>query len=102
MSLPEVLLWQLLRRKLTGARFRHQHPIGVYSLDFYCPAAKLAFEIDGESHSMGDRPQRDTARDLWLRERGIEVIRLAAADVLKSPESAADSIARLTISRMRP
>jgi len=55
MSLPEVLLWQQLRKRDQGLRFRRQHPAGPYVLDFYCPSIKLAVEVDGEAHARGDR-----------------------------------------------
>jgi very-short-patch-repair endonuclease len=48
MTLPEVLLWQQLRRN--EQHWRNQHPSGPYSLDFYCDAAKLCVEVDGEAH----------------------------------------------------
>jgi very-short-patch-repair endonuclease len=65
MDLPEVLLWtELRRRRLAGLRFRRQHPIGRYILDFYCHEARLAVEIDGYSHDVADRPQRDQRRDV--------------------------------------
>ncbi|MBD0414504.1 endonuclease domain-containing protein [Oryzicola mucosus] len=51
MSLPEVLLWEQLRQlRLGGLRFRRQHPIGPYGLDFYCPKARLVVEVDGAHH----------------------------------------------------
>ncbi|WP_347233084.1 endonuclease domain-containing protein [Sphingomonas glacialis] len=62
MSLPEVLLWQVLRTRPDGHRFRRQAPAGDYVLDFYCAPARLAIEVDGEAHSRGDRPARDGAR----------------------------------------
>ena len=90
MSLPEVLLWQHLR--LADLNIRKQHPCGPYVLDFYCPAAKLAIEIDGVAHDMGDRPLRDEARDAFLRERRLEVIHPTAAEVLRDVSAAADTI----------
>jgi very-short-patch-repair endonuclease len=67
MSLPEVLLWKAIRvGAVERLRFRRQHPIGPYVLDFYCEAAKLAVEVDGASHGAGDRPARDARRDAWL------------------------------------
>ena len=63
MSLPEVLLWQQLKGKATGRKWRKQHPAGPYSLDFYCDGAKLCVEVDGEAHDRGDRPAKDAARD---------------------------------------
>ncbi|WP_457311679.1 endonuclease domain-containing protein [Sphingomonas sp. UYAg733] len=84
MSFPEVLLWRELRKKPNGLRFRRQHPADPYTLDFYCAAARLAIEVDGEAHSRGDRPQRDEVRDRWLADRDIRVLRIRAEDVLKN------------------
>jgi len=82
MSLPEVLLWQQLRRrKLNGLSFRRQHPIGPYILDFYCAIARLAVEIDGLGHE--GRVAYDTRRDSWLADRGIRVLRIPAANILR-------------------
>jgi very-short-patch-repair endonuclease len=99
MSLPEVMLWQILRRQPGGIKFRRQHPIGQYVLDFYVLNLKLAIEVDGASHDMGDRPERDDLRDQWLESRGIRVIRIAAKDVLADPAKAADGIVRLCAER---
>lgn len=94
MSLPEVLLWNGLRRNGEGLRFRRQHPIGPYVVDFYHSAARLVIEIDGIAHDMGDRPARDEARQGYLEKNGYTVIRLPAADVLKNADDAADKIVR--------
>jgi very-short-patch-repair endonuclease len=83
MSLPEVVVWQLLRsRRLKELRFRRQHPIGPYVLDFYCPSARLAVEIDGMSHDFAGRAVRDARRDAWLNDRDVRVLRVEAKDVL--------------------
>jgi len=87
MSLPEVLLWEQLRAGKQGLKYRRQHPIGPYIADFYCSAAKLVIEIDGEAHDRGDRPERDIVRDTAMRNAGYEVLRIAAADVLKDMEA---------------
>jgi very-short-patch-repair endonuclease len=86
MSLPEVLLWQQLRRGGTGHHWRNQHPAGPYSLDFCCDAAKLCVEVDGEAHERGDRPERDARRDAWLAANGITTLRIPAAEVLGNLE----------------
>lgn len=67
-----------LRRKAHGLRFRRQHPVGAYVLDFYCDAAKPAVEVDGQFHWMGDAQVRDAEPDAWLGLRGIRVLRLSA------------------------
>jgi very-short-patch-repair endonuclease len=93
-SLPEALLWRQLRLQPDGVKIRRQHPIGDWVLDFYCAAAKVGFEIDGIAHDMGERPLRDQQRDEALGALGIAVVRIAAADVLRSPEAVAESIVR--------
>ena len=92
MTLPEILLWQRLFKSPDGVKFRRQYSIDPYVLDFYCAEAKVAIEIDGIVHDMGDNPQRDEERDDLLLEFGIEVLRVAAVDVLKSPDEVADAI----------
>ena len=82
MSLPEVLLWQVLRGKPHGLKFRRQHPTGPYDLDFYCSDARLAIEVDGQAHERGDRPARDVARDCWLQHKEVETLRIPATEVL--------------------
>ena len=87
LTLPEVILWQALRgRRLDGIRFRRQHPVGPYILDFYCEDAKLAVEVDGSGHEHPDQARHDDRRTAWLGLRGIAVMRIAARDVLKHPD----------------
>jgi very-short-patch-repair endonuclease len=95
LTLPEVLLWQALRRRgLAGLRFRRQHPIGPYILDFYCDEFRLAVEIDGQSHDHPDNIAHDQRRTGWLNRQGIQVIRLAARDVLADMDGALGVIRR--------
>jgi very-short-patch-repair endonuclease len=96
MTPPEVRLWAILRSAPNGIRFRRQHPIGPYVLDFYCPRAKLAIEIDGIAHDMGDTPRRDLARDRWLAEQGIATMRIAASDVFQRLETVVENILERT------
>ena len=87
LTLPEGMLWQALLQRPDGLKFRRQHPIGRCIVDFYCAAARLAIEVDGESHSMGDRPNRDLRRDHWLRDQGVQVIRFTATEVMTDLQS---------------
>src|SRR6185503_3129223 len=92
MNLPEVVLWQVLRRgQVAGLRFRRQHPIGPYILDFYCPHARLAIEVDGFAHDAAARVVHDARRKAWLAQHGITVLRIPASDVLRD-ESLEDVI----------
>jgi len=77
----ETTLWNALKDRPGGFKFRRQHPAGDYVLDFFCPAAGLAIEIDGEAHDRGDRPERDAARDGILRDWGVETLRIPAREV---------------------
>ena len=92
MSLPEVLLWRILKTRPMGVKFRNQHPIDRFVVDFYCHAAKAIFEIDGISHDMGDQPQFDVERDKILTDMGLQVVRIPATEVLKDVESVADAM----------
>ncbi|WP_367113614.1 endonuclease domain-containing protein [uncultured Sphingomonas sp.] len=95
MPLPEVQLWQRLCGSPRGVRFRRQHPIGPYVVDFYCAKASLVFEIDGMAHDCADRPARDALRDAFLTENGHRVVRIAAARVLADAQATADAIVSL-------
>jgi very-short-patch-repair endonuclease len=78
---PEARLWAALRRQQMGVKFRRQHPIGPYIIDFFCASLKLAIEVDGTSHGSEEAAAHDARRTLWLASQGIEVIRIAAIDV---------------------
>ncbi|MEO6042193.1 MAG: DUF559 domain-containing protein [Croceibacterium sp.] len=95
MSLPEVLLWRELRRGSHGLKFRHQHPVGPYILDFYCASAKLGIEVDGIAHDMGERPERDERKLAFVEAQGITVMRLPATEVLQSAVNATEAIVAL-------
>ncbi|MES2723588.1 MAG: DUF559 domain-containing protein [Pseudomonadota bacterium] len=89
LTLPEGLLWRALKGATYGdIHVRKQHPIGPYVLDSFCASARLCIEVDGASHSFGDRPDRDDRRDAWLAERGIRTLRINAQVVLEDIDSA--------------
>ncbi len=95
LTLPEGLVWRALRgRALADLRFRRQHPIGPYILDFFCHELKLAVEIDGQVHEHPDRMAHDRRRTEWLNQQGIRVIRIAARDVLDDLDAALGFIRR--------
>ena len=76
----ERKLWARLRnRQLSGLKFRRQHPIDRFIVDFYCAACRLAIEIDGDSHA--GQVEYDQARTEWLEARGCRVIRFSNRDV---------------------
>ncbi|NNC72496.1 MAG: endonuclease domain-containing protein [Sphingomonadaceae bacterium] len=92
MSLPEVLLWRVLKTRPGGFKFRRQHPNDLIVCDFACMSARLIIEIDGESHDMGDQPERDEKRDAWLVRNGYRTLRISAREVLKNMDGVVESI----------
>jgi very-short-patch-repair endonuclease len=93
LSLPEMLLWRLLRLGRRELRFRKQHAIGPFVADFYCPAAKVVIEIDGATRDQ--RQDDDGRRDAYMTSLGLRVVRISATDVLADPEAVADGIHRM-------
>ena len=84
----ELRLWSQLRRKqLDGFRFRRQHPLGNYVVDFFCAEAKLIIEVDGGQHAA-----ESTARESWLTTRGYRVIRFWNNDVLGNTDGVVQTI----------
>ena len=98
---PEFRLWQVLRRDRVGKiKFRRQHPVGPYILDFYCAAAKLAIEIDGAVHNEPKQIAHDRRRTAWLHERGVRVVRLSAVSVMTDKAAVVDFIYDVVRSRL--
>ena len=84
----EELLWRILRgRRFAGRKFRRQHGVGRFILDFYCAELKLAVELDGGQHNETAMRQRDAERSRWLGECGIRVLRFWNNEVLQDTES---------------
>jgi very-short-patch-repair endonuclease len=99
MSPAEALLWNHLRTRPAGFKFRRQHKSPPYTLDFYCHEAAVAIEVDGDSHEMGNNPERDQSRDAELATRGILTLRFLAADVFHHLEAVAAQIETVCLSR---
>lgn len=105
MTDAEARLWYLLRdRRLSGAKFRRQVPVGPYVVDFYCHARQLVIEADGDQHAGS---AKDAARDQFLQQQGLRVLRFwndeilmqqeqvlsMILDALRAPSPAADAAA---------
>jgi|ERR1051326_6300452 very-short-patch-repair endonuclease len=89
----ERILWRHLRnRNFAGYKFRRQHPIGVYNLDFYCPTVKLAVELDGGGHNCVSGQMHDQKRERFLREKGIATIRFWNHQVREELDSVLQAI----------
>ncbi len=83
MTPEEVILWERLKGKqICNTRFRRQHPINRFIVDFYCHAAKLVVELDGGIHLQ--QKEYDEERTQILNEFGIDVIRFLNSDILKN------------------
>ena len=87
----ETKLWYCLRdRRLQGFKFRRQHAIGPYIVDFYCVTKKMIVEIDGGQHT--EQKEYDQERTRYLKKQGCRVIRFWNTDVLKNIEGVLESI----------
>jgi len=91
MTPAERLLWERLRdRRAAGFKFRRQHAIGPYVVDFYCAERRLVIEVDGGIHRA--TRQADAGRTMMLEERGCKVLRFANDQVLGETDSVVESI----------
>ena len=85
----ESELWYHLRaRRMQGVKFRRQHPIPPYTVDFYCDAAKLVIELDGSQHSA----EGDRIRSKFLERRGLRILRFDNFDVIERKEAVLEAI----------
>ncbi|WP_396594161.1 endonuclease domain-containing protein [Brevundimonas sp. R86498] len=99
---PEARLWVHLRgRQLGGLKFRRQHPVGAYVLDFYCAEARLAVEVDGQMHAEADRAEHDLRRTSWLEAQDIAVLRIVAEDVRVTLDGVLEVIRTTAEARVR-
>ena len=90
----ESELWKMLKKsQLKGRKFRRQHSIGPYVVDFYCPAEQLAVELDGASHDDPAREDYDEGRTDFLRRHGTRVVRFENRDVFEQPDFVLQAIA---------
>ena len=103
MSKPERMLWQQLRQRPSGFKFRRQHPIGPYVADFCCLSERCVIEVDGSVHDNLDRAKFDERRVQFLNENGFRVLRVSATRVLADAVGTAEAIAvRMAIPLHQP
>lgn len=89
----EATLWKLIsNKKLEGRKFRRQHSVENYILDFYCPSEKLAIELDGERHFTEIGLKEDDKRDNRLLQLGIKVLRFENDDVFRATNAVLEKI----------
>ena len=89
----EIRLWKYLKRsQLNGLKFRRQHSIGNYIVDFYCPEQKIAVELDGDVHLNIAVEQNDLNKEEFLNSLGIKVIRIKNSEVFEQIELVLEKI----------
>ena len=94
MTGPETRLWSRQRaRQLQGLKFRRQHGIGPYIVDFYCPEQFLVIEVGGDSHADADQILKDQLRDRYFQSLGLRVVRYINDDILKNLDRALEDLA---------
>ena len=77
----ETILWDYLKTKPSGYKFRRQHPTGIYIADFYCRQLKLVIEADGPIHNKKEIEEHDKERQWFIEADGIKVIRFTNEEV---------------------
>lgn len=99
----EEIFWELVRnRKFLNLKFRRQHQIGSYIVDFYCNEYKLIIEFDGEVHNNEAQQKHDSIRDKYLTSLGNQVLRFKNEELLNDPESVFDKITLSLTSNSSP
>jgi cyclase len=92
MTNAEIKLWGYLRTHPGGFKFRRQHPLAFFIVDFYCHAAKLVIEVDGGIHNSIEHQLADAERQSYIEDQGLRVIRFTNEDVLNCYEETIASI----------
>jgi very-short-patch-repair endonuclease len=88
----EALLWTNLKNSQLGKKFRRQHSIGPFIVDFYCPECSLAIELDGDGHMSITGAEADQKRTEFLRALNITVLRFENRDIFDNLEEALSTI----------
>ena len=102
MPAAENVVWSRLRRKsVCGYRFRRQYSVGPYVIDFYCPALRLAVEIDGESHLGTTANDYDEQRQAFIESFGIRFVRFTNRDVYDNLAGVLETISRAAEAEIR-
>ncbi len=97
----ESTLWNFLRNRNLKYKFRRQHPIDFFIIDFYCAEAKLLIEIDGSSHLEIEQQEYDQARTEYLEASGYKVIRFTNDDIRYSIHAVVTEIIEEVESRIK-
>ena len=99
----EETLWVCLRnRRMFGAKFRRQHPLGRYIADFYCHEARLAIELEGHIHNAKDQKEYDRVREQIIRQQGIELLRFTNEELTNQLDGVLSIISKALNSPLPP
>ncbi len=90
-TIHETILWSRLKNKKLGCKFRRQHSIGKYIVDFYCPEKKIIIEIDGSQH-LEKNKESDLLRDEYLANIGFEVLRIGNDEINRNIDGVMEKI----------
>ncbi len=97
----EQILWQGLKtRSCAGVKFRRQHGIGPFIVDFYCPKHKLVIEVDGSSHA--HTQQYDNNRQMQIEALGLQIMRFTNEEVIENPDRVIECIERIILGGANP
>ena len=95
MTGAEARLWSRLRMKqFQELKFRRQHGIGPYIVDFYCPERALVVEVDGDSHADANQIKKDRQRESYLRSLGLQVVRYQNDDIIKNLDGVLEDLSK--------
>jgi len=101
MTPAEMLLWGHLKGSQLGAKFRRQHPLGIYIADFYCHQYKIVIELDGSIHSLPEIEIHDLERQINIENDGIKVIRFKNEEIFNQLEKVLNTIKQAISSPFR-
>ena len=91
----EAALWfQLRDKKFLGYKFRRQHSIGRYVLDFFCAKLMLGIEVDGATHLDPAKKEYDKIRQAWIEDRGVRIIRFTDSEILADTDATLNKLRR--------
>ena len=103
MTSAEAVLWTMInKRQLDGARFLRQYSAGNFIVDFYCPIAKLAIELDGQPHFEESQIEYDKRRTVYLNAQGIRVLRFENIEIFDYPQRTLEEIRKYLHSDENP
>lgn len=88
----EKILWKILRGSKLGVKWRRQHPIDMYILDFYSPQINLCIELDGSVHNIKENKEYDKIRDEYLKNKNIKIIRFWNSEIENNIDAVLEKI----------